>query len=616
MDWEEHRRDPSMSHPHIRLLGFYILAGTVSGQGMPWGRAVPIRQQPLSSYSMAPKTDGGVVSVCPVMNARTGCQDLLWESFDAALAGREVRLLVSDIPSFTAIQIAASPGGDFIFCWDPDDGHRRHVQSRRYDTRGQETGPPVQVSATGVENVYPRAAVLANGGAVVCWTRNRAGVGSDIMARLFTADGISQGTEFTIRSASSGPQGFPYPVGLNDGGFAVLWSGFDEDAGKRGVFLGCFNERGDRRGDAVKVFDDFEGAPCVQPIAVLRNGVIVVCGTGRDPADPSHSHVHFQPCFQEGGKSGPVVRVNVQSDRDSRSPSVIPLENGGFALVWEEMDIRAPYLDHVALKCYDALFNPSVDEMRVDDSGMDGYLTSVCPLYGGGFVVAWQEADGMLFMKPFRDEPLVHTLVPFTALTPKNDASLTADSCEFQWRSATRQPFCYPQEMRYTVLLDENPDFQTPQRRTVDKDTFLAVSDLRPGATYFWKVLARNTAGDSLWSSNTNGFFVSLTGIRVGDPSPSAAPKCTGLLSNFPNPFNPRTMIAYILARDASVRLSILDVRGRLIRRLACGRKSSGLQTIEWDGCDDGGRSASGGIYLAVLEAEGMTDSRKILLVK
>jgi hypothetical protein len=601
----------------VRMLAFCLLSGTVFGQGVPWGRAVPVRQLSLSPYSMAPRADGGVVAVWPFLNPRTGGYDLQWESFDSAFVSRGTKPLVSDVfcyPQFQ-FQITALKDGDFILCWVAETGHGKDVFSRRFNFRGEETGPLVQVNMTGVENVLPRTSALANGGFVVVWERMR--IGSDVMARLFNADGTPPGAEFRVCPVPDAIQQYPFSVAGGDGGFLIQWDGPVTSTGNQSVFLRCFDEGGIGEGDAIRVFDTLQGiSPCDRPVTVLRNGGVIAVGIRFNPANPFVSDVRFKVFPREGLEYGPVAVVNEHHQYMNRTPSVIALTNGGFAVAWVEAETPPVYREHVALRCYDGDCHSMGDEMRLGDPEKDGFLSSLCPLSGGGFVVAWQEADGMLFMKPFRDEPLVHTLVPFEALEPRNDLTLPSDSCTFSWQSATRQTVCYPWEVRYDVLLDDNPDFSSPERRTVDKDTFLVVSDLRPGATYFWKVLARNTAGDSLWSSDTNGFFVSLTGIRVGNPSPSAVPKRTGLLSNFPNPFNPRTRVTYALDRDAVVHLSVRDVRGRLIRRLVSGRKSAGIEAAEWDGCDAEGNSAAAGIYFAVLEADGIRDTRKMLLVK
>ena len=65
---------------------------------------------------------------------------------------------------------------------------------------------------------------------------------------------------------------------------------------------------------------------------------------------------------------------------------------------------------------------------------------------------------------------------------------------------------------------------------------------------------------------------------------------------NVPNPFNPRTVITFHLARKQSVSLKIYDARGRLVRRLLEETREAGRHSMVWDGCDDGGDGCCGGL--------------------
>ena len=50
-----------------------------------------------------------------------------------------------------------------------------------------------------------------------------------------------------------------------------------------------------------------------------------------------------------------------------------------------------------------------------------------------------------------------------------------------------------------------------------------------------------------------------------------AIPTISKLLPNYPNPFNPETWIPYQLANDATVRVKIYDLQGRVLRTLDLG---------------------------------------------
>jgi hypothetical protein len=95
----------------------------------------------------------------------------------------------------------------------------------------------------------------------------------------------------------------------------------------------------------------------------------------------------------------------------------------------------------------------------------------------------------------------------------------------------------------------------------------------------------------------------------------------TGLAlhQNHPNPFNPQTTISYELpstSERARVRLSILDISGRIVATLVDEDQSSGPHQVRWEGKDDRGQSVSSGVYFYVLDAGGERRTRKLVLLK
>ena len=72
----------------------------------------------------------------------------------------------------------------------------------------------------------------------------------------------------------------------------------------------------------------------------------------------------------------------------------------------------------------------------------------------------------------------------------------------------------------------------------------------------------------------------------------------------------------YVLPRPGSVTLRIIDVAGRVVRRLCSETKTAASGWVTWDGKDEAGRPVSGGSYLAYLEFDGRGISRKLTLVQ
>lgn len=55
---------------------------------------------------------------------------------------------------------------------------------------------------------------------------------------------------------------------------------------------------------------------------------------------------------------------------------------------------------------------------------------------------------------------------------------------------------------------------------------------------------------------------------------------------NYPNPFNPSTIIPYQLPVSSQVRLDVFNVLGQRIKGLVDARRTAGHHTARWDGTD------------------------------
>ena len=84
-----------------------------------------------------------------------------------------------------------------------------------------------------------------------------------------------------------------------------------------------------------------------------------------------------------------------------------------------------------------------------------------------------------------------------------------------------------------------------------------------------------------------------------------------------PNPFNPATTITYELADRSVVHLAIYDLRGRLVRTLIGAETlPPGAHAVAWNGRDDRGAMAAGGVYVYRLRTAEFVASRRMTLVK
>ncbi len=91
----------------------------------------------------------------------------------------------------------------------------------------------------------------------------------------------------------------------------------------------------------------------------------------------------------------------------------------------------------------------------------------------------------------------------------------------------------------------------------------------------------------------------------------AALPETTALKGNYPNPFNPSTVIRFDLARSGPVRLSVYNMVGQQVATLVDGPLDAGSHSLNWDASP-----LASGIYLLEMTHSGGRDTSKLMLMK
>jgi hypothetical protein len=107
-----------------------------------------------------------------------------------------------------------------------------------------------------------------------------------------------------------------------------------------------------------------------------------------------------------------------------------------------------------------------------------------------------------------------------------------------------------------------------------------------------------------------------LTAELSGLESTTTTPTAFRLSQNVPNPFNPRTVVAYEVPQVSEVTVRVYDVTGRLVRTLVDGTVEPGRYAVEWDGVSDAGESVGSGVYFCVMDAPAYHATHKMMLLK
>jgi hypothetical protein len=134
------------------------------------------------------------------------------------------------------------------------------------------------------------------------------------------------------------------------------------------------------------------------------------------------------------------------------------------------------------------------------------------------------------------------------------------------------------------------------------------------GSKFFWGQ-GNGTYVPVVWESNRAGrshIYGRIVNIPYGAvEQETRVPASFELLQNWPNPFNPRTKVQFVLSSSASISLKVFDILGREVATLVEGTIPPGTYESVFDGS-----TLSTGPYFCRLTAQGASKTRTMMLLK
>jgi len=251
-----------------------------------------------------------------------------------------------------------------------------------------------------------------------------------------------------------------------------------------------------------------------------------------------------------------------------------------------------------------------------------------------GTVISFTD-DGWFAAGGFRaTEGVVTYTAPAGGLTAGTVVTLAGDAGLFNLSTSGDQVFAFQGAISSPILLYGYQD----NGATWDADATSANTSALPPALLVANVAMSAELDNYAYTGVTSGSGVALlaaisdasnwSGSDAAQPAfpasftvtsasaSSPLPISTGVVRVVPNPFNPRTTIKCDLPAAGSVRLSVFDLAGRLVRTLVDENKAQGSFEAVWDGRDSSGREVGSGTYLARLEFEGKVEVVRMGLVR
>ena len=117
---------------------------------------------------------------------------------------------------------------------------------------------------------------------------------------------------------------------------------------------------------------------------------------------------------------------------------------------------------------------------------------------------------------------------------------------------------------------------------------------------------------NQIYFADSYSLYIFTGSVGVDPESPSAfVPDNYALMQNFPNPFNPETSLIFHMKNPGNITLTVYDIQGREVTRLAEGWYGAGVHEVSFDAAN-----LPSGTYFANFKAEGFSQTCKMLLIK
>ncbi|MCJ7812841.1 T9SS type A sorting domain-containing protein, partial [bacterium] len=201
---------------------------------------------------------------------------------------------------------------------------------------------------------------------------------------------------------------------------------------------------------------------------------------------------------------------------------------------------------------------------------------------------------------------------PFGLVSPSDDMVLHDLNYPWEFRWKKSENVDAGDAITYSFYFSPSPYLSglgTLKTAFLKDTTALLVPQL--DGTYYWGVRAKDSQGYETWCD-----VIFEISIETGVGSEEEIPSTYHLFQNFPNPFNPETVIQYQLPKNDHVVLQIFDIRGSVVRILVEDQINAGVYKVLWDGKDQQGMLVSSGVYFVEIRTDQFIQHRKMILIR
>ena len=125
----------------------------------------------------------------------------------------------------------------------------------------------------------------------------------------------------------------------------------------------------------------------------------------------------------------------------------------------------------------------------------------------------------------------------------------------------------------------------------------------------YYKIKILSVVTAEVYSESDSNFIITST-IELNDVL-SGVPSTYELYQNFPNPFNPSTVIYYGIPKDGPVEIYIYDILGNQVFQYREENQAAGYHRIDFNAT-----GLASGVYVYRISARLFVETKKMMLIR
>ena len=284
--------------------------------------------------------------------------------------------------------MASRSNGGFAFCWQSEDQDtsKAGIFAQVFSKSGKLVSPEFKINNYVLDDqINCELRELKNQRIVFVWQSWQQDDPAEwgIYGRVFNSEGVAMTNEFHINSEPYLDQSLPQIDTLIDGGFVAVWQSSHSGLGYD-IYARVFNADGSARYNMIetRVNPIIAGDQRFPAVAVLNNQSIVICWTA---SDPDGLGIYARIFDTELTPLSDEFRVNVDTVGTQHYPHVASMDDGGYFVIWNSQAVK------IVGRIFSPNAAISSSEIALaTDAILDA---RICRLKDGKIVVVWQSSS-------------------------------------------------------------------------------------------------------------------------------------------------------------------------------------------------------------------------------